>query len=312
MNLFFIAMLVCCPINQCSGWLVDLKGSRHLAGDPDLFTHLENNPAPTETESKGRVRASRGQVKIPCRTKNGVADLTLENVVYLPHFYPSVVSVSQLESAGYSWKRTLKGITFSNKEDTTLTTASMHPAGIYFIGTAPHNNNQNSPPSWPFQKSLLLASTILFTLALHSAPFYSQSPPDHRSHLFFIPLILTIRLLIFLPFLLFSYTTTPTPTSSAFLGSRPSPAQQAYLVLGISYLFEASRLASFVRGEESFSMWVVMKSINLDPAVSALGYDLVLAWVSVLVWGVEEEEGGTRRGVRDAGVRGMLWGVAGC
>lgn len=36
MNLFFVAVLVCYPNSPSSGWLVDLKGSTHLAGDKAL------------------------------------------------------------------------------------------------------------------------------------------------------------------------------------------------------------------------------------------------------------------------------------
>lgn len=223
-----------------------------------------------------------------------MADLLLENVEHLPQLYPGIVSASQLETAGYSLKRTLKGIEFSNG-DTTFT-ASMHSAGLYILDTAPPAHKDT--PRMPFQQ-VLLSGTLLFALALHSAPLF----PRTQSKVF-IPVVLMIRLLIFLPLPL-SYATP----SSAFLGSKywPSRAQHAahksYVVLVISLILEATRLASLARHETPSALSTVLKSIHDDPSISALGYDLILAWLSAVAWYMEES---TVLGAVDAGQHAIL------
>lgn len=297
MNLFFVAILVYHPIDPGSGWLVEFKSSTHFAGDSKRSKTLDNVSSSPEAESQKVTNFAHESIRIPCNSTNGVADLALEDMTVLPHFYPGFVSVPKLEKSGYSFKRAIRGMQITNKD--TMVTASMHPAGVYIIDTA--TTVCKDPRRSPFPR-ILVSGTVLFALALHAVPIFSQIQST-----IFVPTVLTIRLLIFLPVML-AYTSS----SSTFQGSQswPSLAQhaayQSYTILSFSLMLEATRLASLARQETSTPLYAILQTINDDPSISALGYDLILTWLSAFLWGVEEF---SIAGVVAAGSRAILQAI---
>ena len=251
----------------------------HVTGDPKAFNHLEYVSFLLEEENKESTIIACGDVKIPCRIANGAVELRFQGVVYLPQFYPGVISAPNLKSSGYTFERTLQGIKFWSGD--TIVTAPMHPAGLFLIDTVPPAHKNIT--CMPFRQ-ILLAGTMLLLLAVHSAPLYSETQPR-----IFMAIVLVTRLLIFLPLLL-GYATP----SSAFIGlqSSPSRAQHAahdsYIVLFFSQTVEAIGKASLGRQGSTYSLFSVLKTIHDDPSISALGYDLLLAWLSVFIWYMED------------------------
>ena len=297
MNLFFVAILVYHPIDASSGWLVEFKSSTHLVGDEKQSKILDNVSSSPEAENQKGTNFAHESIRIPCKSTNGVADLAHEDMMVLPHLYPGFISVPKLEESGYSWKRVIRGMQITNKD--TMITASMHPAGVYFIDTPTTVCKDSRHSQFP---TILLSGTVLFALALHSVPIFSQ-----KQSTIFVPMVLTIRLLIFLPVIL-AYTSS----SSTFQGSQywPSVAQhvsyRTYTILSFSLILEATRLASLARQETSTPLYAILQTINDDPSISALGYDLILAWLSAFAWGVEEF---TIVGVVAAGSRAILQAI---
>ena len=128
---------------------------------------------------------------------------------------------------------------------------------------------------------LLLSTPLAFTYLVSSAQGLAETP-------YLIPVVLAARLILFAPLLLCT-AVRPEGRRTAKPGDETAPLRsyyQIYLGLSIAAVLELGRQIETLRsarfeGGSKGAFVKVAEALNADPAVSALGYDLIIAGLSL-------------------------------
>ena len=156
-------------------WIIDSGASRHMCANEESFSHISETKVKHITLANNfKIKtAGKGDITLNCTNKNGLYQVKLKNVLYIPEITSNLLPVSRFAKKGAKIEFSGNTCVIKNQFNNIITTASIQDKGIYKI----HLNDFSSSKNIHL-KQQPLACTSNFELISTSANTKSSTTND--------------------------------------------------------------------------------------------------------------------------------------